>query len=121
MYSRDTLVLLKHLLESGQPKAAIARELGISRRLVYHLIATGQVERDVARAGPPSTSTCPTRPAWVEKTAEIDSVPAKSRNANATIALAAGARTPLRRRWSDGGHAPPGRVGVPGGWCAQRA
>lgn len=48
MYSRDTLVLLKHLLESGQPKAAIARELGISRRLVYHLIETGQVERDLA-------------------------------------------------------------------------
>lgn len=48
MYSRDTLMLLKHLLESGQPKAAIARELGISRRLVYHLIETGQLERDLA-------------------------------------------------------------------------
>ena len=52
MYSRDTLVLLKHLLESGQPKAAIARELGISRRLVYHLIETGQLERDLAAETP---------------------------------------------------------------------
>jgi len=52
MYSRDTLVLLKHLLESGQPKAAIARELGISRRLVYHLIATGQVDREVTSPAP---------------------------------------------------------------------
>lgn len=53
MYSRDTLVLLKHLLESGQPKAAIARELGISRRLVYHLIKTGQLERDLSASGAP--------------------------------------------------------------------
>jgi transposase len=59
MYSRDTLVLLKHLLESGQPKAAIARELGISRRLVYHLIATGQVERDVASAAPRQRAQAP--------------------------------------------------------------
>ncbi len=42
MYSRDTLVLLKHLLESGQPKAAIARELEISRRLVYDLAEAGK-------------------------------------------------------------------------------
>lgn len=46
MYNRDTLMLLKHLLESGQSKAGIARALGISRGLVYHLIKTGQVERD---------------------------------------------------------------------------
>ena len=52
MYNRDTLVLLKHLLESGQPKAAIARELGISRGLVYHLITTGQLDRDVVSAPP---------------------------------------------------------------------
>ena len=52
MYSRETLVLLRHLLESGQPKAAIARELGISRRLVYHLIKTGQVDREFSLAEP---------------------------------------------------------------------
>ena len=47
MYTRDTLVLLKHLLESGLSKTAIADQLGISRRLVYHLIATGQLDRDL--------------------------------------------------------------------------
>jgi transposase len=52
VYSRETLVLLRHLLESGQPKAAIARELGISRRLVYHLIKTGHVDRDFAVDAP---------------------------------------------------------------------
>lgn len=52
MYSRDTLVLLKHYLESGLSKSAIAKQLGISRRLVYHWAATGQVERDVDAEGP---------------------------------------------------------------------
>jgi transposase len=47
VHSRDTLVLLKHYLESGLSKSAIAAQLGISRRLVYHLIATGQLERDL--------------------------------------------------------------------------
>lgn len=51
MYRWETLVLLKHLLESGQSKAAIAREVGISRRLLYHLIKTGQLDRDVAIDG----------------------------------------------------------------------
>ena len=48
MYTRDSLVLLKHLLESGLSKTAIADQLGISRRLVYQLIATGQLERDLS-------------------------------------------------------------------------
>lgn len=52
MYRRETLVLLKHLLEAGQSKTAIARELGISRRLVYHWIATGQLERDLSGEAP---------------------------------------------------------------------
>ncbi len=47
MYRRDTLVLLKHYLESGLSKSAIAQQLGISRRLVYQLIATGQLDRDL--------------------------------------------------------------------------
>lgn len=47
MYSRDTLVLLKHYLESGLSKSAIAQHLGVSRRLVYQLIATGQLDRDL--------------------------------------------------------------------------
>jgi transposase len=48
MYRRETLVLLKHLVEAGHLKTAIARELGISRRLFYHWIATGQLERDLS-------------------------------------------------------------------------
>ena len=48
MYTRDTLVLLKHLLESGLAKTAIADQFGISRRLIYQLIATGQLERDLS-------------------------------------------------------------------------
>lgn len=47
MYGWERLVLLKHLLEQGLSKAAIARQLGVSRRLVYHWIGTGQLERDV--------------------------------------------------------------------------
>lgn len=46
MYGWDTLVLLKHLLDQGLKKTAIAERLGVSRRLIYHLIATGQLERD---------------------------------------------------------------------------
>jgi transposase len=47
VYGWDTLVLLKHLLEQGLSKTAIAARLGISRRLVYHLIDSGQLERDL--------------------------------------------------------------------------
>ena len=48
MYGWDTLVLLKHLLEQGLTKSAIAARLGISRRLVYYLIKTGQLDRDLS-------------------------------------------------------------------------
>jgi hypothetical protein len=43
VYTTETLVLLRHYLESGLSKTAIADQLGICRRLVYHLIATGQL------------------------------------------------------------------------------
>ena len=52
MYGWDTLVLLKHYLESGLAKAAIARQLGISRRVLYHWIDTGQLERDLSAGAP---------------------------------------------------------------------
>ena len=60
MYGWDTLVLLTHLLEQGLSKAAIAERLGVSRRVVYHWISTGQLARDLSvphvprarRAGP---------------------------------------------------------------------
>lgn len=47
MYSRDTLVLLQHLLEQGLGKRAIAKQLGVSRRTVHPWIATGQLTRVV--------------------------------------------------------------------------
>ncbi|HVH66657.1 MAG TPA: IS21 family transposase [Gemmatimonadales bacterium] len=51
VYGWDTLVLLKHYLESGLSKTAIARQLGVSRRVIYHWITTGQVEREVSGTG----------------------------------------------------------------------
>lgn len=48
MYGWEQLVLLKHLLEQGLKKTAIAERLGVSRRLVYHWINTGQLELDLS-------------------------------------------------------------------------
>jgi transposase len=47
MYRREQRVLLRHYLERGLSKAEVARELGVSRRTVYHWIATGQLEREL--------------------------------------------------------------------------
>ena len=48
MYGWERLVLLKHLLEQGLKKTAIADRLGVSRGLVYHWIRTGQLELDLS-------------------------------------------------------------------------
>jgi transposase len=53
VYTRDTLVLLQHYLDSGLSKTAIADQLGISRRLVYQLIATGQLDRELGDGATP--------------------------------------------------------------------
>jgi transposase len=47
MIGRETRVLLRHYLEQGMSKAALARELGISRRTIYHWIETGQLDREL--------------------------------------------------------------------------
>jgi transposase len=47
MYGREQRVLLRHYLERGLSKAELARELGISRRTVYHWIESGQLDRDL--------------------------------------------------------------------------
>lgn len=47
MYGREKRVLLRHYLEQGTKKAELAEKLGISRRTVYHWIATGQLDRDL--------------------------------------------------------------------------
>ena len=52
MYGWDSLVLLQHLLDEGLSKTAIAQRLGVSRRVVHHWIATGQLTRDLAAAPP---------------------------------------------------------------------
>lgn len=39
MYVREQRVLLRHYLERGLSKAEVAREVGVSRRSVYHWIA----------------------------------------------------------------------------------
>lgn len=52
MYGWDKLVLLKHLLEQGLSKTAIADQAGVSRGLIYHLLRTGQLDRDLAAPRP---------------------------------------------------------------------
>ena len=47
MYSRERRVLLRHYLEQGLSKSAIARMLGIGRRTLYHWINTEQLGRDL--------------------------------------------------------------------------
>ena len=53
MYGWDTLVLLRHLLDQGLSKSAIAARLGVSRRVIYHWLATGQLDRDLSAPPPP--------------------------------------------------------------------
>jgi transposase len=50
MYGREQRVLLRHYLERGLSKAEVARELGVSRRTVYHWIEAGQLDRDLDHA-----------------------------------------------------------------------
>lgn len=47
MIGRETRVLLRHYLERGMSKAAVARELGVSRRTVHRWIASGQLDREL--------------------------------------------------------------------------
>lgn len=47
MYGWERLVVLRHLLDQGLSKSAIARQLGVSRRIVYYWLATGQLDLDV--------------------------------------------------------------------------
>ena len=56
MYGREQRVLLRHYLEQGVTKAALARQLGVSRRTIYQWLETGQLDREldnqVVRYGP---------------------------------------------------------------------
>lgn len=55
VYGWDTLMLLRHLLDQGLKKTAIAEQLGISRRLIYYWIETGQLDRDLSHSPIPRT------------------------------------------------------------------
>jgi len=50
MYDWEPRVLLRHYLEQGLSKAAIAERVGISRRTVHYWITSGQLERDLDAA-----------------------------------------------------------------------
>jgi transposase len=47
LIGRETRVLLRHYLEQGMSKAALAAKFGLSRRTIYHWIRTGQLDRDL--------------------------------------------------------------------------
>ncbi len=47
MYGTEKHVLLRHYLEQGISKAAMARDLGVDRRTIYRWIEAGELERDV--------------------------------------------------------------------------
>ena len=47
MYGREQRVVLRHYLEQGVPKAALVRQLGVSRRTIYHWLATEQLSREL--------------------------------------------------------------------------
>jgi transposase len=49
MIELERRVLLKHYLDQGLTKTAIAERLGISRRTIHQWIQTGQLERDLDR------------------------------------------------------------------------
>jgi transposase len=47
MFGRETRMLLRHYLEQGTSKSALARQLGISRDTVHRWIRAGDLDRDL--------------------------------------------------------------------------
>src|SRR5687767_2351311 len=54
MFGRETRMVLKHYLEHGTTKSALARELGVSRDTIHRWLRAGDLDRDVEelRYGP---------------------------------------------------------------------
>jgi transposase len=50
MFGRETRMLLRHYLEQGTSKSALARQLGISRDTVHRWIRDGDLDRDLDAA-----------------------------------------------------------------------
>jgi transposase len=62
MFGRETRMLLRHYLEQGTSKSALARQLGVSRDTIHRWIRDGDLDRDLdgeaVRYGPrPSVAT----------------------------------------------------------------
>ncbi len=47
MHGREQRVLLRHYLEQGLTKSAIAERLGVDRTTIYRWIRSGQLDRDL--------------------------------------------------------------------------
>jgi transposase len=54
-------VLLRHLLDEGLSKTAIAQRLGVSRRIIYHWLATGQLDQELEAPTPRAAAPRPTK------------------------------------------------------------
>jgi len=61
----ETHVLLRHFLNEGLTKSAIARLLGLDRRTIHRWIAAGELERDLDE--PPRYGPRPPRPTKLER------------------------------------------------------
>jgi transposase len=46
MFGRETRMLLRHYLEQGTSKSALARQLGVSRDTIHRWIREGDLDRD---------------------------------------------------------------------------
>lgn len=55
MVRRETRMLLRHYLEQGASKSALARRLGISRDTIHRWIRAGDLDRDLDTAPTPSS------------------------------------------------------------------
>ena len=47
MFGRETRMLLRHYLEHGTTKSALARKLGVSRDKIHRWIRDGDLDRDL--------------------------------------------------------------------------
>ena len=65
MIGWEKRVLLRHYLEQGMTKAAVAKLLGVSRRTVHYWIETEQLDRDVSDEAVQYGPGLRCRPRWI--------------------------------------------------------
>ena len=51
MHGWETRMLLRHYLQRGVSKAALARRFGVSRRTIHEWVEKGQLDRDLSSGG----------------------------------------------------------------------